>query len=299
MIIDAHAHVFSGWRGIVNGQPTSSSSYGKIYCGQEEMQVMPPSFEKSDSPIKRLLMYMEDAEIDKAVLLSNMGYGYHNDLQEQAIIDYPDKFTSVALVDITKGEKAAKQLDHMIKKEKFKGIKIETLTCFQCTEEYKLDSNCILPTWECLNDNKAIAMLHLSRDFDLDTLESLVAKYNNIHYVMSHFGAELTLRKTSKAGNWDRLKKLVANHNNMFLETSSISYHFNEEFELKKTCEVIEEAYCEVGGEKIIWGTDYPCMLLYSTYRQLRDIILIGCKNIHTEDKKKMIGENALKLFWK
>ena len=64
----------------------------------------------TSSPVETLIGYMEWCGIDRALLMPNPYYGYHNDYFIESVKKYPEKLRAVALVDLLKGEKAAKEL---------------------------------------------------------------------------------------------------------------------------------------------------------------------------------------------
>jgi len=238
LIVDAHAHIFTKWAGINDGLPVTSEKYGKIKVGNKFVQVMPPLFEDSNSTLQMLLANMDVYGINKAVILSNVGYGYNNEYLYDAVNAYPDRFRALALIDVTGGKPAADELNELVCHKGFCGLKIETLTCFQCSKNYDLDDIQLEPVWECCNDLKLKVMLHISRTNDIISLKNLVKMYNKIKYIVAHFGSETV--------------------------------------------------FCK--------GT--PSMLSFATYKQLIDIVRIGCKEIPPHHKAMILGKNALELFW-
>ena len=77
-VIDIHAHIYEKVAGITQGQPMSSTSQGKVTIGNREIQFLPPSFERSCSTAEALIAYMDWCGIEKALLMPNPFYGYHN-----------------------------------------------------------------------------------------------------------------------------------------------------------------------------------------------------------------------------
>lgn len=297
-MIDSHVHIFKKWAGILNGLPVSSESYGKIKIGNDFHQVMPPAYERTDSPLDILIANLEYHDVQKALLMSNGGYGYNNEYLKEGVDRYPEKFKALALVDITNGLKASEEITRYVS-QGFIGIKIETLTAFQCSGELKLDDDRIIPVWECCDSLGIIVMLHMSRKDDIEAIERIVNRYKNIKLIFAHYGAETVFKGNSKSNEqWNRLLQIVKMNENIWLETSSLSNFLGESISFTKTINMIEESYNTLGAEKILWGSDYPCMMLFATYQQLIDILNKGCKNIPPTEVEKILGGNALKLFW-
>ena len=106
-VIDIHAHIYEKVAGITQGQPMSSTSQGKVTIGNREIQFLPPSFERSCSTAEALIAYMDWCGIEKALLMPNPFYGYHNYYFKESVKKYPDRLRGVALVDIMEGKAAA------------------------------------------------------------------------------------------------------------------------------------------------------------------------------------------------
>ena len=109
-IIDVHAHVYPKIAGINQAAPISSESWGKARVGNQLIQLLPPAFEHTNSPVEMLLGYMDWCGISKALLMPNPCYGYHNDYFIECVQKYPQRFRGVALVNLLKGEEAAREL---------------------------------------------------------------------------------------------------------------------------------------------------------------------------------------------
>ena len=240
---------------------------------------------------------MQYHNIDKAILLSNGRYGYNNEYLDKAVKAYPDKFKALALVDITQGKSAVFEIENYIQKMDFVGLKIETLTCFPYLSDWTLTDKRLNVIWEYCDGARLIVMIHMSKPHDLESLSTLAKKYINIKFIVSHFGAEAVFGDLKSY--WDKLVNIVRNNENIWLETSSITYYLNEYIVFKKSIMLMQNARNELGAEKILWGSDYPCITLYATYYQLIHLLMDGCESFCDSDIEKIMGRNALNLFWK
>jgi predicted TIM-barrel fold metal-dependent hydrolase len=298
-IVDAHVHIFERFAGITDDKPITSYEYGKVKIGDEIVQVLPPSYEKSNSTVETLICYMDWCGIEKAVLIPNILYGYHNEYFLTAVKKYSDRLRAVALVDITKGKKAAEQLYKRITNEGFCGLKISTDNAFQCAPETNLDDSKLEPIWECCNELRQPVVLHLSRTRDIKSLITLVDRFRHIRYIVCHMGAEAVHKNSSDINYFDSLLDLVETRKNIYLETSAVPFYYkNEDYPFESSCYIIEKAYKRVGPEKILWGSDYPGMLSLASYFQLINMIIKGCKSILEKHKEMIMGQNAIDLFW-
>ncbi len=148
-VIDIHAHIYEKVAGITQGQPMSSTSQGKVTIGNREIQFLPPSFERSCSTAEALIAYMDWCGIEKALLMPNPFYGYHNYYFKESVKKYPDRLRGVALVDIMKGKAAAEELAQIYDEGILFGMKIEVDSTFQCAPGTRLADPKLAPVWDC------------------------------------------------------------------------------------------------------------------------------------------------------
>lgn len=297
MTIDAHAHIFPRCEGMNNALPLNSFSYGKMRNGDELVQMMPPAFSRSSSDVETLLAYMDWQGVERSVLVPNAIYGYHNGFVYETVKKLPDRFSAIALVDITKGEAAVPELRQRAE-EGFMGIKIEMRSTFQCCAQKSLIQSGLDPVWEACDELGSIIMIHPTEPGHLRQIGILSERYQNVRFVICHMGAEVAIGAKASPSDWKYLLDLTAFRGNMWIETSSIANYCNEQLFFDNTISLLREAYRAVGHKKILWGSDYPCMLMFATYRQMIDLIRVGCSEISQEHQQSILYGNALELFW-
>lgn len=95
--------------------------------------------------------------------MPNPYYGYHNDYFIESVKKYPEKLRAVALVDLLKGEKAAKELADIYDTTELFGFKVETDSTFQCAPGKRLADEDLLPVWDCVNQYHQPVFIHLLR----------------------------------------------------------------------------------------------------------------------------------------
>jgi predicted TIM-barrel fold metal-dependent hydrolase len=259
------------------------------------MQVMPPAFESTSCSAGNLLANMDHHGVARAVVFSNGGYGYCNNDIALAVAEHPDRFRALALVDIPKGEEAAADLERFMDAG-FAGMKFEGLSAFECAGPMTLADEALAPVWEVCHRRDAIVTFHLCQEDDINALGTLARRYPHIRMVVAHFGAEAVFRHFPV--NWRRLLELAGRSENIWLETSSLTIYAGEQLFFDRSISLIEEAARTVGAEKVLWGSDYPCMTLYATYYQMIHIVTEGCKALRESEIESIMGKNAHKLFF-
>jgi predicted TIM-barrel fold metal-dependent hydrolase len=298
-IIDSHVHLFERFAGMAEGQPIVSDAYGRVRVGNTVSQFLPPSFEHSRSSVETYRAFMDWIGIEKAVVLQNVLYGYHNSYLAEIVAMYPNTFRATALVDVVRGKEVVDELNGYLSQMGFIGLKIEVNTAFQCNKEMRLDSETLLPIWGLCNDLKKAVVLHISREFDLDSLESLVKRYPRIVIIVCHLGAEATLGKGIDESRLDYLFDLVKKHKTVFTDIASLPHYLGEsEYPFPNSSALISRACDRIGAEKLLWGTDYPGMLSMATYKQLITMVT-NYLPVADSQKELIMGKNAEQLFWK
>ena len=298
MLIDAHVHIFKSMAGISNGMPITSERYGRMRNGNDLIQFLPPSFENSNSTAETLIAYMDWQKVDKAVLLANGLYGYHNDYTAHIAKANPDRFRAIALVDIQKGKAAADELE-LLHKNGLNGLKIEVNSSFQCQSGRKLDDVALEPVWEYCHASGEPVFLHLFRPDDYPACKRLLKKFPALRLVFCHLGAEPVLHSMPV---FEDFMDFIKHGENLMTDTSSIFYclpgEYPEEYPFPVSNGLIERFCNTAGAEKMLYGSDYPGTLGFATYKQLIDQVRLHC-SLSAGALDMIMGKNAEKLLWK
>lgn len=296
-IIDIHAHIFQKVAGITKGAPMTSLKDGKVKIGNNISQFMPPSFENTNSRVETLIAYMDWCGISKALLMPNPYYGYHNDYFLEAIERYPDRLRGVALVDLLKGEQAARELETLYEKTPLFGFKVETDSTFQCAPDKHLADPEFNPVWDLCSQCRQPVFLHLFTDRDVEDLEILVREFPGSTYVICHMGADSCFAPGRNPGNYERLLKLVKERENVYMDTSTVPVYFSEEYPFPSSTSAIKKAAKTVGPEKLMWASDYPGMLNHATMKELICMVTKHCA-FSDDDLEMIMGGTARRLFF-
>ena len=297
-IIDIHAHVYEKVAGITQGAPMTSEKLGKVRIGNRISQFLPPAFENTSSPVETLIGYMEWCGIDRALLMPNPYYGYHNDYFIESVKKYPEKLRAVALVDLLKGEKAAKELADIYDTTELFGFKVETDSTFQCAPGKRLADEDLLPVWDCVNQYHQPVFIHLFTDEDIREMKKLIDTFPNITWVICHMGADACFKRENM-DNFEVLLQWVKSYPNVYMDTSTVPVYYDdkEEYPFPTSVKVIEKAWETAGAEKLMWASDYPGMLMHATMKELINLVKTQC-HIPERDKELIMGQNAKRLFF-
>jgi len=303
-IVDIHMHCIPFFCGFKNGEwIMRSGKYGKVRLkkGVEE-RWMPPSFVNSNTDPEMLIEYMDWVGVDKAVLLQAPCYGDHNEYIAEVLEKYPDKFIAgFAVIDPREDiEKIIARVEYTIGELNFKGVKFEPPDTPFWLDDSKYDL-----LWEKIIELDCFLALDLGLDkespysFQLEQLKSVVRKFPSLKLIVLHLG-------WSKL--WDREQKypfpilqdtlsLAKYSSNVWFGLSSIQEMEEGEYPYPRTQEIIKAAFETVGSDKLLWGSDFPSILRWCTYKQALDLVKEHCDFLGEKDKRLILGENAIKLF--
>ncbi|MCL2163044.1 MAG: amidohydrolase [Oscillospiraceae bacterium] len=299
MIIDAHAHIFQHVSGIYKGLPLHGAGLGAAVAGDERIQLLPPSHERSDSAYEVLLRYMDWQGVDKAILLPNALYGYHNDYVIEAVRMHPERFRGVALVDIFKGSQAVSELATLHAKGLF-GLKIEVCSAFSGNETTPLDGDPLIPVWEYCDNTRQFVFLHIYRKNDFSALVRLCKRYRGISFIVCHLGAEAILGDVKQRDDiFNSFLDFLLDHSSVTVDISAVCCQFpQEEYPFATANTYIRRAYETIGSKRILWGSDYPGILTKKTYLQSIDQFRKHFTDLPLSDMASILGGNAQRMFF-
>jgi predicted TIM-barrel fold metal-dependent hydrolase len=157
-------------------------------------------------------------------------------------------------------EETFRQAEEMLKSPKCLGIKIHpSYHGYEITEHYE-------KIFSFANAHYAVLLMHPQ---SILRMPGIADSYPNMKLIIAHLGSEdhVTAVKNSKLGN-------------IYVDTSGSASNLNN---------VVEYAVKTVGAEKILFGTD--------TYSAAFQTGRVAFARISDEDKKKILRDNAIKLF--
>ncbi len=286
MIIDAHAHIAPKFTGF--WQPVE---YGKLVDGGEPMQILPPSFHPPASPPEVLLGYMDDAGVDKAVLVQHNMYGDQNEAVIGALRKWPDRFVGFAFLGPMDQPDAPDQLERLIEAGMI-GLKVEVGSTRRMRSRFRFDGENEWRIWERLNQLKRIMAIDLiaSPPEDVIAIRKLIDEFENISIVNCHVGG-------ASGDGWED-RALLSTHPRIWADIAAIPNLVNrpEEYPFPTAQEFLRWTVENIGADKIFWGTDYPPVLTKATYRQLRDYIK-HCDFLTEAQASGIFGMNAARFL--
>lgn len=215
---------------------------------------------------------MDSLGIDKMFISSWEGLCTNgisaNETDLKAWEKYRNRIEVYAMCNPNYKEDLDSVVDIYHEKYRFKGLKP-----YYSANRYDLLGEKYNAWFEYGNRNKLIMLVHTAVENIPEKVSILSDRYKDMSFLMAHSGADYG---TARA-NIDIVKK----RENVFLEITYTSM----------TNGIIEYMVEEAGADKVLFGTDMP----------MRDpapqLAWVCYARISVEDKKKILGENILKLL--
>jgi len=307
MVIDVHAHIFEKVNGRIGEGVTLGAGYGKVTVGGRTIQVLPPLNESVVYTADMLLHSMNNAGVDKAVLLQGPFYGECNELVAGTVSKYPDRFAGAAYIDPWSLH-FYKELSEICKIKEFVSLKIECSVSTGLFGVYKhasLDDDVI--HWMCSKMEGLGLVLTLdlgaigSRSYQTEAVREIARRYKDLKIVICHLAQPNPLLDTDEASLdlWKRQIDL-GQFPNIWFDTAALPAYFSSEiFPFKSAEKYFKMAVKLIGAEKIMWGTDVPGLLTHATYNQLIELADIYSEEFNQQQKQLIMVQNALNVYFR
>jgi L-fuconolactonase len=272
MIVDAHLHV---WRAVPDyPQPTATT-------------VSPVS----DVPVELLSEYMEEHGVGRAVLVQPLYPGEDNSYVADCAAAAPDRFAAVCVVD-PRSPGAAERLQYWVQERGCRGLRLRPkfppeAACFGHPDTF--------PLWERLAGLGAVVNL-LCGPEHFSTAGSLARRFPSVPIAIDHMGHPDPAGGTEAPAFQDLLA--LADFPNVYVKVSGQYYYSKRPYPFDDCRDLVRAVYDRFGAQRLIWGSDFPHVLLKSGYSRTLHLPDRAYEFISPSDRALLFGENAVRLFW-
>ncbi|TFF98933.1 MAG: amidohydrolase [Promethearchaeota archaeon] len=297
LIIDAHCHFWE--------EDLISTEFRTVLNNIGQLLDFDPSL-LFDASAERLIKEMDEAGIDKTVLLaldgdfvfsSKLNYKEYNNKLAEYLENYPDRFIGFAGIDPRRGKEAIIELERCVSELGCKGVKLWPLTGFYP------DDLSYYPFYKRVEELGATVLIHTGAGPPGTYLkycqpvyvDKIAVDFPKINFIMAHIGDPWTNEAIAVA----------MKNSNVYIDISGWEPH------LKKApfafFQTLIEAKMTCGVDKILFGTDWP---LFNSFLNLKEYVdgiknmklpppmkMMGFNEFTEEEKNKILGENAKNLL--
>jgi L-fuconolactonase len=285
VIVDAHVHVARELTGF--WEPLR---YGKVRDRGQMRQLLPPSFDPPASPPEVLLAYMDDAGVDRAIIVQHHMYGDQNGTVLAALRQWPDRFAGYAYLGAFDQPDDPDRLERFIAAGML-GLKVELNSTRRLRAGFRFDGEHEWRVWERLDQLRRPLALDLigTPPEDVTALRRMLDAFPNLVIVNCHVGGP-------NGAGWEE-RALLGTHPRVWTDLAALpSLLPGQEYPFFKAQAFIRWTVEQLGEQRIMWGSDYPPMLMRGTYRQLLDYIRIHCSFLSDQQRAAILGDNAARF---
>ena len=203
---------------------------------------------------------------------------------------WPERFVGFGSVDVCKGQHYIEKTIRKIKKLGLKGVKVlPTAQFFNPVLDRELvdllfslcEKENLAVIYHTGCDVGAFELPHLSESANPILLNGVLDGYPNLKIILSHFGSYSA--KYPKIW-FKECVEIMKKYDNTYADTAAVPYILEDE-------KAVEKIRTEVGFERVLFGSDYPAVILV-TIKDEKDII----EKTHlltAEEKELVLYENA------
>jgi len=277
MIIDFHTHVFS---------PQIKKKRNKYIDSDPCFAILYSDSKAKLTTADELIVSMDEAGIDISVIL-NIGWTTHdlcvetNDYILESITRYPNRLIGFCAVQPRSHDAAIAEIERCVKWG-IKGIG-ELRPDTQLFDI--MDEMAMKPFVDVLRKHKLILLIHASEPvghsypgkgaITPDILYPFIADFPDLTIVCAHWGGGLPF--------YALMPEVEKAMNNVFFDTAASPFLYHPQ--------VYTQVAQLVGGDKILFGSDYPLLTQSRVLNELRSL------DMPEEIKKLILSDNAQKLL--
>ncbi|MDF1516098.1 MAG: amidohydrolase family protein [Anaerolineae bacterium] len=270
-IIDSHCHAWAHW-------PYS--------------QAVPDP--ESRGIIEQLLYEMDQNGVDEAAIVcAQIKHNPENNAYiAQQVTRYPDRLHQLA--DIASmwspdyhQPGAADRLQKAVEEWRIKGF---THYVHATDDGEWLRSDEGLALFQVAADNNLIASIHCQTQFQ-PTIRYLAERFPSVPILCHHLGHVPARGAESQIALQEMLAS--ANLQNIYIKLSGYYYAIAEDkwdYPYNNTHSIVKAEY-EYYGRRMCWGSDYPVVRAFMTYKQALEAFRTHCKFVAEDDMWWILGE--------
>jgi L-fuconolactonase len=269
MIVDAHLHLWQS---------------DPAYPNQAGTTVSPAC----DIPLRLLESYMDEYGVDRAVIVQPIYPGEDNHFIVECAQTDPERFAAVCVVDPTR-EDAVQRLKFWIEEQGCRGLRLRPVVA---AEEASFGDPSSFPLWEYAA-HAGVVVSVLAKHPHLGSIRGLAERFVQVPIIVDH----LALPPSLEPRNCEDLLSL-ADCPNVSLKISGQPHYSRQGYPFEDCRDLVRAIYDRFGPKRMIWGSDFPHVLLESGYARARYWIERHCGYLRGEELSDVMGNNAATLYW-
>lgn len=270
MIVDAHSHI---WRPVPQGiNPVRT--------------IVSP---EADVGAELLRHYLDEHDVERAVLVQPVFPGEDNSYVADTAAAEPDRFAAVCVVDPRRPD-AAERLAYWCAERGCRGVRLRPkvpgeAACFGQPETFSL--------WDTAARQGIVVSVLC--DFEhLPAVAQMAARFPTVAIVIDH------LAHPPRPDNLAGLAPLLELKRSprVYVKISGLYYFSQAPYPYADCRDLLSAVYDGFGPARMIWGSDFPHVLLKSSYGGALATVGRLCPWLAPAERQRILGDNAAALYW-
>lgn len=250
-----------------------------------------------DGTVEILLEEMEQHDVDHCVIVQVIYHGWDNSYVADVQEKYPDKFRTQGLIDPT-DPKVADKLSYWVEERGLHGMRMSAI--YYRDKDDWITSSAHDELWKraAKLDTVFNYFIHYTQ---LPTLEVMIKRHPDVKIAIDHF-AYIDIAAPNAQEEYEKLLRL-SQYPNVYCKVSEMrSPSAIKKYPYEDMYPYTEQMLERFGPDRLMWGTGFPgtarAHFNIPTVEQELDIIRKHLTFLSEDEKRKILGENAWKL-WK
>ena len=272
MVVDAHLHV---WRAVPDHPQPSAT-------------IVSPC---SDVPVELLRQYMAEHGVDKAVLVQPLYPGEDNSYVADCAAVDPSHLAAVCYVD-PRREGADQSLRYWVKERGCSGLRIRPSVP---GEEVAFGQASSYPVWEAAGE-LGIAINLLMQKEHIPALAVLAEQFPQVPTLIDHMASPNITAGTGSPAFKSLLN--LSRFPQVSVKVSGYYYHSDQGWPYRDCHPIFKALYDAYGAKRLIWGSDFPHVILKSSYASVLALQERFYTYLSSTDVAAIMGGNAEAVYW-
>ncbi|MHB9782457.1 amidohydrolase family protein [Streptococcus sp. 10F2] len=305
--IDGHAHIVDALAGFNGkGRLNALGDGYAVWDDGEVIKLIEDGYGDKNFLAESLLKYMDENDVEKAVILQGHLNGYQNYYTYLAMKRYPERFTGAFAVD-PYAENAMAIVQRHVEDLGFRAIKFEIsqgggIHGYRGQKTpFRLDTDPhVSLILSYLLDYPGFVVTVDYGNFDQishqpDAIANLARLYPSLDFVVCHLSFP-------HAATPNRLRAellMWKDYENIYTDLSAIQdIDRPDEFPFPKSRANVQIAKEVLGAKRLIWGTDAPWSATFNTYEELAT--WLEASDLFTQEElADVLYNNAERVYFK
>lgn len=244
---------------------------------------------EDELPYTDVAATIRQAGVDHAMQVTRTLSGYDNGYSVEGATQFPDTFRVCGRFDPT-GPDLPGRLRAFMSQPAMAAIRL----FWYSADDAWLSDGSMDAFWQEAERLDLPICVYAPRN--VRALHEVALRYSGLRLIVDHVGADLFSPLGHRFDDWHEMRRL-RDFENVYLKVSALPEATGERFPFAAAQGRVRELYELFGPDRLMWGSNYPLTTRMCTYAEAVDLIRVGCDFLTVEDRAKVLGATATKVF--